>query len=315
MINQRKTEIKVGIVTIVALVLFSFGMTLVRGCNVAVSQQYINIRFPNSGGIQLSNPVVVNGVKRGKVTSIKNDAGSVLVEVSIDNIDDIYTDASAMITILEITGGKKIEINPGISEKKFNPETEMHGEISADIASLFILVGDMSNALVDIVRRLDTLTEKFSFIINTEGFTDNVSNIVKNTDELIANANSLLKQNLSNINNIIADIRSLVSNMNNDYHRYEPRLDTLVNNLNIAVNSANKTMTRIDTSINSANNILTDVNSITSEIKNGQGTISKLIYDKQFAAQLDSTVANLNELIDLIRQFGVNVNVRLGTRP
>jgi phospholipid/cholesterol/gamma-HCH transport system substrate-binding protein len=315
MINQRKTEIKVGIVTIIALLLFSVGMTLVRGCNVTASPQYINIRFPNSGGIQLANPVVVNGVKRGKVTSVKNDNGSVLVEVSIDDINDIYSDASALITILEITGGKKIEINPGLSGKVFDPNTEMPGETSADIASLFILVGDMSNDLVDIVRRLDTLTEKFSFIINTEGFTENVANIVKNTDEMIENANSLLKQNLSNINVIIDDIRSLVSNMNEDYTRYEPRLDTLINNLNVAVNSANRMMIRIDTSITSANNILSDVDSITSEIRNGQGTVSKLIYDKAFAAQLDSTVANLNELIDLIRQFGINVNVRLGTRP
>ncbi len=315
MINQRKTEIKVGIVTIFALLIFAVGMTLVRGCNVSVSQKYVNIRFPNSGGIQLSNPVVVNGVKRGKVTSIKNDKGSVLVEVIIDDISDIYSDAEAMITILEITGGKKIEINPGHSGQQFNPDKEMPGKTSADIASLFILVGEMSQDLVSIVHRLDTLFDKFSVILNTEGFSENVTNIVKNTDELIGNANALLKQNLTNVNTIISDIRSLVSNMNTDYARFEPRLDTLIDNLNLAVNSANRMMTRIDTSISSANHILTDVNSISSEIKNGQGTLSRLIYDKEFASQLDSTVANLNELIELIRQYGINVNVRLGTRP
>ena len=315
MIKQRKTEIIVGIVTILAIVIFAVGMTLVRGYNVAGSQQYVNIRFPNSGGLQLSNPVVVNGVQRGKVTSIKNDKGSVLVEISIDNTDDIYSDASAMITILEITGGKKIEINPGISGKHFNLKDEIPGETSADIASLFILVGDISNDLVNVVSRLDTLTAKFSNIVNTPGFTENAANIVKNTDEMIDNANQLLKLNLSNVNTIISDLRSLISNMKNDYGRYEPRIDTLINNLNIAVNSTNNMLLRIDTSINSANNILTDVSSLTSEIKNGQGTISKLIYDKAFALQLDSTIANLNNLVELIRLYGVNVNVRLGSRP
>ena len=315
MINQRKTEIKVGIVSIVAIILFVIGMTLGRGCNVSVSQQYLNIRFPNSGGIQISNPVVVNGVQRGRVVSINNDNGSVLIEIMLDNIDDIYSDATAIIKILDITGGKKIEIHPGTSGIPLDPSKEMQGQTSADIADLFLLFGNMSEELISVVHRLDTLTERLSYIVNRDGFTDNVANIVKNTDELIANANELLKQNLNNINTIVDDIRSLVSTMNKDYKRYEPRLDTLIDNLNIAVNSANNMMMRIDTSITSANSILTDVNSITSDIKNGNGTISKLIYDENLAAKLDSTVNNLNALIEMIEKFGINVNVRLGTRP
>jgi len=315
MINQRKNEIKVGIVTVLGLLIFFVGMTLVRGCNVSLKQETLKIRFPNSGGIQLSNPVVVNGVKRGKVTTIKNDKGSVLVEVLIDDINDIYSDATAKITILEITGGKKIEINPGTSGKIFNPENEMPGETSADIASLFILVGDVSNQLIHIVNRLDTLTEKFTLMADDKDFTDNLTNIVSNTDEMIANANSLLKQNLSNINIIIGDIRSILAKMNNGYDKYEPRLDTLVNNLNLAINKANSMMISIDTTITRANGMLSDAGAITSEIRNGSGTISKLIYDKNLALQMDSTIINLNALMELIRKYGVNVNVRLGTRP
>lgn len=315
MINQRKTEIKVGIVTIAGLLLFFIGMTLMRGCNVAVSQKTVKIRFPNSGGLLLSNPVVVNGVNRGKVTSIKNDKGSVLVEVSLNNIDDIYSDAKAMISILEITGGKKIEISPGTSGVKFDLEKEIPGETSADIASLFVLVGNVSNQLINIVNRLDTLTEKISIVANDKNFTKNINNIIKNTDEMIANANTLLKQNFSNINQIISEIRILVLKMNEDYKRYEPRLDSLISNLNLAVNSANKMMTRIDTTISSANKVLTDAGTITNDIRNGNGMISKLIYDDKLSAQLDSTIVNLNSLIELIRQYGVNVNIRLGTRP
>ncbi len=315
MINQRKTEIKVGIVSVLAILLFVIGMTLGRGCNVSVSQQYLNIRFPSSGGIQVSNPVVVNGVQRGRVVSINNDNGSVLIEISIDRIDDIYSDATATIKILEITGGKKIDINPGTSGEPFDPAKEMQGETSADIADLFLLFGQMSNELIAVVQRMDTLTAKMSMIVNRKGFSDNVYNIVKNTDEMVTNANQLLKQNLTNINTIISEIRTLVSTMSDDYKRYEPRLDTLINNLNIAVNSANRMMTEMDNSIESVNSVLDDVNSFTTEIKNGNGTISKLIYDKEFAAQLDSTVINLNALIEFIQRFGVNVNVRLGTRP
>jgi len=315
MVNQRKTEIKVGVVVVAALIIFVVGMILVRGYNVSVSQQYLKFRFPNSGGLQISNPVVVNGVKRGSVTSIKNDNGAVLVEATIDDTRDIYSDASAIITILEITGGKKIELNPGISGKLFNPENEIQGRTAADIADLVKIVGDMSTDMIKVFHRVDTLTSKLSDIVSAEGFTDNVVNIVDNTNEMIENANNLLSRNLDQINAIISDIKILTGDLRKDYKKYEPRLDTLFGNLDKVVNSANNMMAKLEGTIKSANASLSDVNNITSEIRNGKGTMSRLIYDPHFSAKLDSTITNLNVLVDFLLKHGVNVNVRLGTRP
>ena len=316
MVNQRRTEIKVGVVVIVALVIFGVGITLVRGCNVSVSKQYdVKFRFQNSGGLQISNPVVINGVKRGTVTSIKNDKGSVLVQATIDDIDDIYSDASAVITILEITGGKKIELMPGTKGQMFDPKNEIPGRAAADIADLVKIIGDMSGDMVKVFHRVDTLTAKLSEIVSADGFTDNVVGIVENTNEFIANAKVVLNQNIDEINSIIKDINFLTGSLRKDYERYEPRLDALINNLNEAVNSTNDLMAKLDKTVNSANSSLDDVNNITSEIRNGKGTLSRLIYDPNLSAKLDTTITNLNYLVNFLINHGMNVNVRLGTRP
>ena len=117
--DTRSIEIKVGLVSILAVILFIIGITLGRGLYVSVNPVTVKIRFPNSGNIQISAPVFVNGVKRGAVASVRNDNGSVLVTADLDNVREFRRDVSARISILEITGGKKIEIFPGKSPEKY----------------------------------------------------------------------------------------------------------------------------------------------------------------------------------------------------
>ena len=84
--DTRSIEIKVGLVSILAVILFIIGITLGRGLYVSVNPVTVKIRFPNSGNIQISAPVFVNGVKRGAVASVRNDNGSVLVTADLDNV-------------------------------------------------------------------------------------------------------------------------------------------------------------------------------------------------------------------------------------
>lgn len=156
--NQKKNELKVGLVSIAAIILLIIGITLGRGFSVSVSNQTIKFRFPNSGGIQLTSPVVINGVKRGSVSYIKNDKGSVLIEASIDDISDLHDDATAKITILEITGGKKIEINPGNASKNFDINKEIPGVTAADLSDLVTLGGEMVYDMKFLLKKLDTVS-------------------------------------------------------------------------------------------------------------------------------------------------------------
>ena len=111
--SNKNLELKVGLLSIAAIILLVVGITLVKGISVSISQNVIRLRFEQSAGIQESAPVTINGVKRGSVTKVENDNGSVLISANLSDISDIKEDAFAKITMLEITGGKKIEIFPG----------------------------------------------------------------------------------------------------------------------------------------------------------------------------------------------------------
>ena len=51
--DTRSIEIKVGLVSILAVILFIIGITLGRGLYVSVNPVTVKIRFPNSGNIQI----------------------------------------------------------------------------------------------------------------------------------------------------------------------------------------------------------------------------------------------------------------------
>lgn len=312
---QKKTEIKVGIVSMLALAILIIGITLGKGVNVSVNQQIVQFRFNNSGGITEGSPIVVNGVKRGTVNSVANSNGSVLVKGTMDNFSDIMSDAFAKITILEITGGKKIELDPGVSSQKFNLKNEIPGKATADIADLVAILGDVSNDAVSLVRNLDTLALGVNKMMNNGKLAEDVEIIAKNTAELTANLNVLLKDNYSVLQNTIKNLNSLVADIKNTYDRNEPNIDKLVAQLDTALSSANNLLSKMEKTIDNANLALIDVKDITAEVKSGSGLANRLIYDKQLASSLDSTMNALGILVNKINEHGINVNVRLGTRP
>lgn len=313
--SQRNLEFKVGIVSLLAIILLILGISFGRGIGVSVTQKTIKFRFDNSGGIQVSNPIVVNGVKRGVVTLIKNDNGSVYIEGTIDDVSDLKSDARAEITILEITGGKKIEINPGVSPDKLNPKFEIPGLTRADFTTLVNQGGDMLKDIHSLIIKLDTISTSLAEITSNQRFISNFNTAVQNATDILQMTRQLLVDNSNNIEMTLNNMKILSSDLINITKKNEPKLDSLIAQLDQTLKNSGKLITKADTSLIALNSILDNVNNITNEIKQGEGLATKIIYDKNFSARLDSTLTVLFDFLTMVKQHGVNINFRLGTRP
>lgn len=313
--DQRKIEIKVGIFSIIGTILLIVGLIFGRGYKVSVSMQTIKMRFPNSAGLQVSSPVVVNGVKRGIVNQILNDKGSVLVEASIDNTEDFHKDVRARISMLEVTGGKKVEIFPGQSSEKFDPNVEIPGETAADIPELVTYLGELFDKTKILINRLDTTLASANQLIGDKKFILHTKETIENANQILITTRDILQSNQENIKQTLKDLRAIVASLKSDYSKYEPRIDTLTFQLGNISRKTNTLLESTDNSLRSIDSIISQIGSILNEIKNGSGVASRVIYDKDFATRLDSALTKINDLTDMIRKYGVNVNLRIGTRP
>ncbi len=313
--NQKNKEIIVGIVSFLAIALLFIGIILGKGMKVSTNDKLLKIRFPNSGGIQVSEPVVVNGVKRGSVIGVKNDNSSVLVTIELDNYNDIKIDAKAKITLLEITGGKKIEIFPGIEKEKFSLKNEMIGITPPDIAELVSLVGEVSGDAITLVRRLDTIAAAGTELFADGKFVQDLKYSANNASELATNVNLFFNDNKLKLNQTLNNLDILTKNLKNAIDKHEPSVGRILNDVEFALKDARILLTNADSTIVDANKLVSNLNMITNEIKDGNGLVNKLIYDKDLNQKLDSTFIYLSDLIFMIKNYGVNVNVRLGSRP
>lgn len=311
---QRKLEIKVGLVSITAILLFIIGMTLGRGVSVSASKT-IYLRFPSSGGIQNTAPVVVNGVKRGSVVSVKNQNGSVLITADIDDISDLKSDVTAKIVMLEITGGKKIEITPGKSQEQFDINKEISGVNASDIGDLLTMLGEVGTDAHLLVKRLDTISASISYMLADGKLVNKLNQTLDNVNEISVSTKNLLTNNTSDLNVTLKNLKELTNSLKITYNKTEPKIDTLLQKLDNTLNDVGILIDVADTTLNNADYLIGDLRGLTYRIQNGDGFATKLLFDKELSMKLDSTFITLKLLVEQIKEYGINANVRLGSRP
>jgi len=309
--SEKSKEIKVGLVTIIAIVLLIIGITIGNEFSMSVDVVRITMRFPNSGGIEQTAPIFVNGVKRGKVTRVIPYNGNVLITADIDNISDFKEDVSARLGILEITGGKKIEINPGISENGFRKGTIISGITNPDIGDMIALVGEMSSDAKILLKRLDTIATAASVLITDK----RIENTLANTNQMVETLNQFVNKNIGNLEIAVSNLKIVATELKIAINKYEPKADNLVTKLDLTLDDTRKLLKNADEAIGNANNLINDLNEFSNDMKKSDGVVGKLIYDKNFANRLDSTFINLHEFLMMIKEHGININARLGTRP
>lgn len=315
MMTDRKKEIRVGIVALLSLIVLIAGITIGKGLIVGVSQTTLQFTFPSSGGIEIGAPIFINGVKRGSVLSIENANGGVAINGSIDEISDLHPDAQAEISMLEITGGKKIDIKPGIASGNLDIAKPIAGTISADATELIGMVGDLGADAAMTVKRLDSVLAQANSLLSDGIVIKQLRNTIKNADELMTTLNALMGDNKENMRNLIKDLGSLAKDAKSAVNNNEPKLRSILTKLDSLAGSGQRLMAKTDTALAGVTDLTNETKDMMKDIKTNGSFVNKLLYDKTTSKSIDTTLQRLNELLLKIHEHGLNANIRLGTRP
>jgi phospholipid/cholesterol/gamma-HCH transport system substrate-binding protein len=315
MMTDRKKEIRVGIVALLSLIVLIAGITIGKGLIVGVSQNILSFTFPSSGGIEIGAPIFINGVKRGSVISINNANGGVAITGSIDDVSDLHPDAEAKISMLEITGGKKIDITPGIATGNLDISKPIAGSISADATELISLVGDLGADASITVKRLDSVLAQANSLLSDGIVVKQLRNTIKNADELMTTLNALMGDNKENMRNLIKDLGALAKDAKSAVNNNEPKLRSILTKLDSLAGSGQRLMAKTDTALVGVTDLTVETKDMMKDIKTNGSFINKLLYDKTTSKSIDTTLQRVNDLLLKIHEHGLNANIRLGTRP
>ena len=69
--DQRKTEIKVGITVLLGLIIFLWVLGWAKNWTVNSQRKEIIVEFSSVAGLEVGDPVTINGVRKGYDTAIR----------------------------------------------------------------------------------------------------------------------------------------------------------------------------------------------------------------------------------------------------
>ncbi len=296
-------QAKVGIFAAITIVIFILGFYFLKGVNLFTTKNRYYAVYNQVDGLYTSNQVVINGFKIGTVRSMNIDPATSKIVVEVISTFDypIPDNSLASIQSTDLVGGKLVSIKLGDSKTFLKSGDTIKTVYKKDLTTT---LGDAIDPLVlDIKTTLRKLNEVLDrddpkstvFVLNKS--LHNIESISQELDATLKSGS--LNKSLSNVESITANIEK--NNKN---------IDRLINNLAMFSDSLKET--ELKATVANAKLAIGELKLILDEINKGQGTLGKLVKDKQLYANIEAASSNLDKLLVDVKEHPfryVNVSV------
>ncbi len=299
--NERKTEIRVGLTVLAGILVFIWILGWAKNFSIKSNEHVVKVRFTNVSGLEIGDQVTVNGLRKGYVKEMIVEPNNVLVELAIENDVQLKADASFAISMLDLMGGKKVEVFPGSSQIAYDNSKVSEGTFYADIPSVMSLFGSVQDDLVTVLKDVKVSLHSLNKYLTDDKLSADVKTSMTNLSLLTEKLNVMLSENRNDIRSLTQNAVELTETSNKLLSSNKENIDQLFVDLKNVVQKS-------DT-------LLSDLNNLTKETMNQQNNVGKLLYDEDVINDLKQTLKQVNELtsilIDQLKNDGVNVDANI----
>jgi phospholipid/cholesterol/gamma-HCH transport system substrate-binding protein len=264
--------------------------------------------FSNIGGLQPGDPVAVNGLKKGTISSIELYGSLVAVHFKLEkNVP--FTD-SAVVTVKNIglMGERKVEISLSDNGTLYLPDEGkrvrqyIKGKFDSGIAEA---LGMLGNFVEDASALVDSVSALLSVTLGSKEFKDFYDRTVVRLDTIVEVVDRILEHNDRKVDNIVSSLQRTTKNLDEIVSGNKTGINSIVVNTDSLTNRAADLMFDLDS-------LLFDLRSITGKIDSGNGTVGQLVNDSTTIEELMKTVEKLDVLINEVQSYGLKLRIKLG---
>ena len=312
-----RKETKIGIFAIVTIVLAVWGYQYLKGFNILNPKTTVYALYDRVDGLRFSTPIYINGLEVGLVASINQadkDLQSIRVTMEIDEDVHIPKDAVAEIVSTSLMGGTAVNLvfdSPCSSNCVANGDY-IKGVAKGMLASL--ASPDEFKAYMDELNHglnglLDTLSQRLSesgelneSVTDVRAILTNLHSTTGKLDHIMAGSASAIQGSLSNIESITGNLKA----SNEQIKTILANAEALTNDLKEAnmgelAGEAKNTMQKLQATLATSEKAISNLESILTNVKDGNGVIGMLLNDPAFANEMQLTVKHLELLLQDIR--------------
>lgn len=314
-VSTTSQEARVGLISLVALILLVGGIVWGKRAAFGVEQRIITFAASNTSGVDAGSVITVNGVRKGSVIRVETVPNGVRIEAGIDPNVLLKEDAKGTIQMLEITGGKKIEVNVGVSNRALPADATIPCIVAGDLGAVVGTFDQIAHKVDSLLIRIDTTIGFANGLLGSPQLRGGVERTVENAEQLtrslhllVADNRGKLERTISNLDGAITELRSLVQRSSPSIDRSLAAVEQTATDARTVINSSSSVIQRADS-------LIAHVDEFVGELRNGNGIIAKLINDSTLTNELMFTLKNARGMIEEIRKYGINTNVTIGRRP
>lgn len=295
--DQRKTEIKVGITVIISVIILLWIFGWAKNITVNSGRKEVNVMFDNVAALEIGDPAAVNGVRKGYVDDIQIDGAKVFVKINLDANVTLKEDAQFYIMMLDLMGGKKVEISPGSSSKELDYSAPQKGEFKGDIASAMAVFGSVEKDLVDVIKEVKITLTAVNSTLTDRQFNSDLKTSVNNLSLLTENLNKLIMQNKDEINKLLNSGIELSNSVNNFIKTNQ--------------DSISQTITSLKQTLEQSKMLIAKVNELLDKTNNSENNLGKFLNDPEMMSDIKASIQKLKELthllVDQLKNEGLKV--------
>lgn len=278
---KHTREIKVAVLAIVALFLLYFGFNYLKGTNVFKPVHAYHGVYREVNGLVAQAPVYVKGYKVGQVDRIIYDFtrdSSFLIDISI-NKDIRLPHGTTMALVADgLLGGTAVQLNIPVV-----PDGTDEYAPNAYLPTI-VVPGLMESIQAGIMTRVGSMV-------------DNIDSLVQNINTQLADDH--LKHILGHVDTVTSDLTYVSKDFKRIMRKDVPGLITHFDTIaaNVDVFAANIRDIDLSATVGRVDSVLTNVNGVVDDVRNPNGTVGKLLYDKALYDHIDATVVSADSLI------------------
>jgi phospholipid/cholesterol/gamma-HCH transport system substrate-binding protein len=303
-------ESKVGILAAVGIAVLFIGFNYLKGINVFHKGTDYFVEYTSSGGLNVGDPVIIDGFTVGRVKNVELQEDQSGVDVILNFSEDVkIPEGSNAVIRGNLMGEKYIQIFLSSNTAIVPPGGNLVGQIEADLANT------ISAEFKPITDKVKTMLSSMDTAINVlRGiFTDDVQKdfqksmlSIKQTLESFNKSaekvNLFIAKEEENIDNIITDVSGITDYMNQS----ENDVKAILANLKSVTDSLNSVEWQ---ELGEQFSLAADnINKISTKINDSAGSLGLLVNDQQLYYDLSNTLVTLDSVIN---EFGKNPEIRL----
>lgn len=291
-----KKEIKVGLLGLVALIVFYIGFNFLKGSDLFSTVVEYQVQYQDVQGLEISNPVTYNGVNIGRVLKMTPNYEKNVIDVTlaINKKLSVSEGTTAILADNGLIGGKLIKLILG-KGKKLKDGSLLASSLETG------LMQNVQDKLTPTLKNVDSLLITVTSIVKEFSSTgDALKVLMANATQTTTGVNAVIGNNAANLGKITSNAALLTENLNTLSKSLDQQIKPLLSKTGTFADSLNQL--QLGKTVSNLNSTIKGLETIVKEINSGKGTIGKLAGDDSLYVNLDRTAASLNILLSDMKE-------------